>query len=239
MACQPIKNIYKPRNICYKQYNKSFNTSQQYRFTTMPIALPGDPLVVSDKVYHEDEHGDIVKMDLTEYQERRVSASLKDFRPTKILNIQDLPEQDHKEQLAIAAVTSLILMGLTVDDITQITGVDTLEIQRIINSGPAQSTFEMMYQSLINVSSSSLQGRIAAYGDNAVSVVARLMNDEEAPEMVQLKAAQDVLDRSGTNPKQFFDNHNDQGGGDDELRITIFDEDSQERKVEVDIKRKK
>jgi hypothetical protein len=66
-----------------------------------------------------------------------------------------------------------------------------------------------------------------------------MINDEDTRDDVRLKAAQDILDRSGAHPDQFFGETSKSQQNDDELRIVIMDEESKKERVTVELKRGK
>jgi hypothetical protein len=130
------------------------------------------------------------------------------------------------------------LMGMTPLDISYVLNTSLENIQKIVRSPAAQTSFEKLYKNIINTNSDVVQGRIASHMNNAVDVVVSLMENIDTRDDVRLKAAQDVLDRGGTNPEHFFANDDGQGQSDDELKIVIMDEETGENRVSVEINRK-
>jgi hypothetical protein len=205
------------------------------------LAKPGDPLILSDQVITaEDDEGEITEMSLADYQAKRLAISFLKFTPTKERTLEDLTTEDAKDYVACLSVVSLRLLGLSFQEIAEVFGVTLKDVMQIVQKEKTQSAFELIFQSLINVSAENLQGRIAAYGNNALSVIAKLMNDDETQDMVRFKAAQDILDRSGTNDRTFFGQNSASDSGDDNLNISFFTADDDEKpQVSVSIKKGK
>lgn len=202
------------------------------------LAKPGDPYIDgSGKTIEADDFSEKSDTDIV-IRRREVLPKFSHFQPAKERKIDDLPEADQQQQTVIIAVIGLRMLGLDPVDIQDMLGASMGEIERIMNLPSTQATFEKMFKGMISVNADTVQGRIASYANNAVSVVVDMMNNAETRDDVRLKAAQDVLDRSGTNADQFFTSGDDSHSADDELRITIMDEEGGSEKVSVEIKRK-
>jgi hypothetical protein len=205
----------------------------------MALAKPGDPLVTGmGIVVVDDDTKESRQVTLAEYNDRRKIPALAVFRPAKELTQANMPEADVNDQIGIAAVVGLRVMGMSFDDIADMLKVPIDEINRIIGQQSAQVTFERIFRGIIAVGADNVQGRIASFADNAASVVITLMNDDATRADVRLKAAKDVLDRSGTNAENFFAADAGQTSQDDELRITFMGEGGATEKVSVSLKRK-
>jgi len=202
------------------------------------LAKPGDPLAVGTKgfVAPISLETDTELVEIT--RSREILPNFLNFVPTKEISIDQLPEKDQKEQLAIAAMVSARLMGLSEVDIADMFGVSLAEITKLSKKPATQLTFERMFLALINTNADNIQGRIASYANTAVTTVVELMEDAETRSDVRLKAAQDILDRSGANPEQFFAQNQAAGRQEDELIITMMEEGQEKEKVRVEIKRK-
>lgn len=203
------------------------------------LPMPGDPLVIRTGIVVEETSvakDSYVSVDT--YNERTAITRFVKFNPVHELTLKELPEQDIDNQNAIALVIGLRLLGLTNTDIADMTSVPLSTIEELSATPAAQATFEAMLRNVINHRATTLQGRIASYADDAVGVVTKLMSDEDVREDVRLKAAQDILDRSGTKPDQFFRRDNGSNGGMDELTIVVTDETSEREKIKVNVKRK-
>lgn len=202
----------------------------------MELAKPGDPLVANDGSLIEPEH--VSSMDVGEViEKRKVMPAFSQLAPTKQLSIEKLPEPDMQQQTVICAVVGLRLLGLSDVDIAETMNTSLEQLQRIVKLPATQTTFEKAYQNIIHAKSESIQGRIAAHAGEAVDTVFSLMGDEDIRDDVRLKAAQDVLDRSGTHPDQFFSDVTKHDQNDDELRIVFMDEETGQEKVAVEIKK--
>jgi hypothetical protein len=199
------------------------------------LALPDDPYVhgVGQVVAPKGE-------DLQEYagKVREVMPRLVNFAPLKEKKRDQLPASDPKEQVAISAVLALKLQGFDPIDIADFFGTTYAKIEEILQSPEAQASFEMLFFNLINYNASSLQGRVSSYANRALDTVVDLMEGEKVRQDVKLKAAQDILDRSGLNHETFFASQNDKGRSDDELTITIMSEDDKPQGLSVTITKK-
>lgn len=204
----------------------------------MSLARAGDPYIAtSGKQIEADALPDEEAFSVEE--RRKVLPVFKRIGITKQTSIDDLPEPDMQQQTVIGAVVALRLLGLSNVDIAETMGTDVEKVQSIVNLQATQATFERIYQNIIHSNSEHVQGRIASHANSAVDTVVELMEDDETRDDVRLKAAQDILDRSGANAEQFFGETSKSQQNDDELRIVIMDEESQKERVKVDIKRGK
>lgn len=199
------------------------------------LALPDDPYVhgVGQVVAPKGE-------DLQEYagKVREVMPRLVNFTPLKEKKRDQLPANDPKEQVAISAVLALKLQGFDPVDIADFFGTTYTKIDEILKSPEAQMSFEMLFFNLINYNASSLQGRVSSYANRALDTVVSLMEGEKVRQDVKLKAAQDIMDRSGLNHETFFASQNDRGRSDDELTITIMSEDEKPAGLSITINKK-
>lgn len=199
------------------------------------LPLPGDPYVhgVGRVVAPKDEN-------IQDYagKVREVMPRLVSFVPIKEKKRDQLPAQDPKEQVAISAVMALRLQGFDPIDIADFFGTTIKKIEDILTSPEAQTSFEMLFFNLINHNASSLQGRISSYAGKALDAVVDLIEKENVRQDVKLKAAQDILDRSGLNHETFFQSQTDKGRSDDELVITIMSEEDKPQGLSVTITKK-
>lgn len=202
------------------------------------LARPGDPLIhgigrTFDPIRTEDDTPNI-QME----EKRSVLPRFEKFVPVKERTVEDMPERDTKEQMAMIALIGARLLGLDMYAIADMFGVDIDTVTSLVTKPATQATFERMFVALINHNADNIQGRIASYANKAVTTVVDLMEDTETRSDVRLKAAQDILDRSGANAEQFFAAGQDSGAHDDELKIVVMDESGESEKVRVEIKRK-
>ena len=204
----------------------------------MELAAPDDPYIKTDGTVLEAAGTSEATNELLR-EDRKVLPLFSKINTVQKASIEDLPEPDYQQQTVIAAVVGLKLLGLTDVDIVEILDTDLEAVQRIVEMPATQITFEKMYQNLIHANSNSAQGRIASYANTAVDTVVGLMQDVDIRDDVRLKAAQDVLDRSGTHPDQFFGDGTTSNQSDDELRIVILDEETGNEKVRVEVKKGK
>lgn len=172
-------------------------------------------------------------------EKRKILPIFRTLSVTKRTDLDDIPEPDGNQQTVISAVVGMRLLGLSDVDIADLMNTNVDQIQSIVKLPATQATFERIYQNIIHANSEHVQGRIASHANSAVDTVVSLMGDDEVRDDVRLKAAQDILDRSGAHPDQFFGESGKSQQADDELRITIMDEESQKERVNVEIKRKR
>lgn len=202
----------------------------------MALAKEGDPYIQTNGELLEPD-GVGSKSDSEIVESRKILPRLSKINPYAEVSIENLPEPEFEHQVGISAIVSLKLMGVSTVDIAQIVKTTADRVNQVLNSPAAQATFEKIYKNIINNNSESIQGRIASYASDAVDTVSNLMSNDEIRDDVRLKAAQDILDRSGTAPDQFYGAGDEVGGADDELRIVVMDETGSKEKVKVEIKK--
>ena len=172
-------------------------------------------------------------------EKRKILPIFRTLVVTKRTDLENIPEPDGAQQTVISAVVGMRLLGLSDVDIADVMNASLEQIQSIVTLPATQATFERVYQNIIHANSENIQGRIAAHAGSAVDVVVEMMGNNEVRDDVRLKAAQDILDRSGAHPDQFFGETSKSQQNDDELRIVIMDEENKKERVAVEIKRKK
>lgn len=198
------------------------------------LPLPGDPLITMNGPVQPVEGDEDVSQN---YQSREVLPRFEGFNPVHRIGLKEVPEKDAQEQTLIAAVIGLRLLGLDISDVAMMFNTGIQNIKDIINRPSTQVTFEKIFMSIINAKADHISGRIASHADAAVNKIVTLMDDEKAPAIVQLKAAQDILDRSGTGADQLF-GINNKTQQEDELKITYVTKDGEQEKLNVTFKRK-
>ena len=202
---------------------------------------PNDPYIDGLKKVYDPitpEKSDVTAVTVSEYAVRNTIQQLSQFVPTKPVVLDSLPEPDFKEQIAISAVVALRLMGIDITDIADMFSISSKRIEEMLTSPSAQQTFELMLKNVVNHSANIVQGRIASFANEAVTTVHGLMTNEEVRDDVRLKAAQDMLDRSGTNADQFFRTNDADRQADTELSIVIMDEANDAEKIKVSVNKK-
>jgi hypothetical protein len=205
----------------------------------MPIDLPSpdDPLFSGLEPVQPDRT-DVI--DVTESTARSALMDVRRFKPARPIYEDQLPSADQDEQLGVAALLTLRLLGMDLPDIAEYTGKPLSDIENVFTSSVMQSTYERVLQNIVSTSSTIVQGRITGYANRAVTTVVELMENEMTRDDVRLKAAQDVLDRSGTNAEQFFAQDTMQQGQEDDLQIVYMDDaDTAKARLEINLKRRK
>lgn len=199
------------------------------------LPLPGDPLVTINGTVKPLEGNELEQ---TSYTDREVLPRITQFNPAYRMGLRDTPEKDTQEQTLVAAVIGLRLMGLDVSDIATMFKTGVHNINEILAKPATQISFEKMFLAIIGAKADHISGRIASYADKAVTTVVNLMEGgEKVPAIVKLKAAQDILDRSGTNAEQIF-GVNNKNHQEDELKITYVSKGKDDDKLEISLKRK-
>jgi len=198
------------------------------------LPLPGDPLITFNGPIQPVEGDDDAS---PKYISREVLPRLETFNPVHRIGLKETPEKDTQDQTLIAAVIGLRLLGLDISDIAFMFNTGMQNIKDIINRPAAQVTFEKVFMSIIHAKADHISGRIASHADSAVERIVQLMDGEKVPAIVQLKAAQDILDRSGTGAEQLF-GVNNKTSQEDELKIEYVTQDGAQQKLSVSLKRK-
>lgn len=199
------------------------------------LAQPGDPLITtSGKIVEPaDKIGlDVVSAEAT----RRQILPFDKYRPAKDLKPTKIPEADPQEQSLITLIVGYRLMGLSDTDMADYMGVSLAKVQEIVAKPSVQKTFELIVKGVIDTNSVLIQGRISSHANSAANVVVDLMEDKDIRPDVRLKAAQDVLDRSGTHADQFFRETDDRSGQNDSIIIETYvgsDDDTPSTRVTV------
>lgn len=194
------------------------------------LAKPGDPYVTErGRIELEDKD--------PESSTREMSIVVPVARRMKISsqrNMNEMPSTDPGTQTAINAIMVYYLLGLTHNEIAHMIRIDVVTVQNIIESSDFQATFEMVFNELISINSTSLQATIGKYAHTAIDKLTGLMTHAKS-EMVQFKAAQDIADRAGLDPEALFGKNASQE--DQGFKVTILEEDSSKRtEVEINIK---
>jgi hypothetical protein len=202
----------------------------------MVLAKSNDPYIDGSGKAIEADHVAMPDAFVLE-EKRKILPIFRTLTATKRIDIDNAPEPEGSQQTVISAVVGMRLLGLSDVDIADMMGTNLDKIQSIVNLPATQATFERIYQNIIHTNSDHIQGRIASHAGRAVDVVVSMMDDEDTRDDVRLKAAQDILDRSGSHPDQFFGESGKSQQQDDELRIVIMDEEGKQERVKVDIKR--
>lgn len=203
------------------------------------LAEPGDPYVPGiGQVVVQNDDETFTNGTIAEYLAKQVLPQFQRFQPPREIDETLTPEADAQQQAGIAAIVALRIMGLPFDSIASMLGTSPDHVYKLVNQETTQRTFETIFKNIVSVQATTTQGKIASFADNAVNVVVSMMNDEKTRDDVRLKAAQDVLDRSGTNAEQFFAESKEPTAQDDELRITIMNDEETKQQVDVSFKRR-
>lgn len=204
----------------------------------MPLAKGDDPYILGNGTLvepiinnHPISHKDIKET-------RKILPIFATIVPTKTVDTDNIPEPDGQQQTVISAVVAMRLIGLSDVDIADLMQASLDQVQQIVKLPATQATFEMLYRNIIHANSENIQGRIASHANAAVDVVVSMMNNKETRDDVRLKAAQDVLDRSGANAEQFFGETSKSNQNDDELRIVIMNDEEKASKMTVEVTRR-
>lgn len=198
------------------------------------LARPGDPYVTDKgEVVLDGEGG---AMNALPRADMVLGAPLaRNIIPKNRATIADLPAEP-KLQTAINVILIYQLLGMSENEISHIVHIPLEDIQRIKHHIAFQETFDILFHEMVNVNSNSLQAKIAAFAGDALDNVMKIASKEEL-DTAKLKANQDILDRSGLHPEHLFGKNKDEDGF-DSLKIVIQNDEDNEMKVDIDLKRK-
>lgn len=186
------------------------------------LARPGDPYVTADgRVFHEEGV-------IAPYKDKdgKVDTSVINFKPSKRRALKELPAPVNIFN-GISCVFVYAMLGVSEFDTATALKITIEEVKQIKKHAAYRETFDCVVGEFINVNSSLLQARIAAYGHEALTGLANIAINGKA-EANQLRANIDLLDRGGHSKK--MDAGKTMGMG--ELRIVILDK---QAKVEVEL----
>lgn len=185
------------------------------------LARPGDPYVTDDgRVIQEEGYVAPYKKD------GKIDTSVVDFKPSKKRSLKELPAPINIFN-GIACVFVYSMLGVSEYDVAQALKISIEDVRGIKKHAAYRETFDCVVGEFINVNSSLLQARIAAYGHEALTGLAQIAVNGKGEANV-LRANMDLLDRGGHTKKG--DAGKAMGMG--ELRIVILDKQS---KVEVNL----
>lgn len=181
----------------------------------MRLPPPGDPLVTTDGKMLEPKAR--VEPDYT-----LTVPTARDLVPRKHRSVREMGV-DGQTQTVVNAVLVYKLLGVSPNEVAHILGTSPLEIDRIMDLPAFQETFEMMFNEILSVNSSSLQARIGRYAGQAFENLMELANAKpieivkedaegnkykgqqfDVSPLVILKANESVLDRSGLSAEHLF-----------------------------------
>ena len=183
------------------------------------LADPDDPLVTANgDVYAPDneEHEPT-----REFTEKIVPAHK--LRASTRRTIQDLPSSSPNEQMIVNVILTFHLLGMTENEISHHLSVSIKHVQKIKQSPAFQSTYDLLFSEMLEYNKTSTIARINAATTRAVDGMIDLLDDDEAPHMVRLKAQENILDRSGMSENALHGKNSKQDDGDQQLHIIIDD----------------
>lgn len=201
--------------------NLSAQARQPTGIPARKLARPGDPYVTEDgRVFHEEGAIAPYKKD------DKIDTSVVEFKATKKRALKELPAPTNIFN-GVACVFVYTMMGISEYDVAAALKITIENVREIKKSAAYRETFDCVVGEFINVNSSLLQARIAAYGHEALTGLANIAVSGKS-EANALRASIDLLDRGGHSKK--MDAGKSMGMG--ELRIVILDKQS---KVEVQL----
>ena len=181
----------------------------------MQLPPPGDPLVTRD--------GKILEANRREEPDYSLTVpTARDIVVRKPRSVREMGVDGHTQTI-VNAVLVYKLIGVSPNEIAHILGTTALEVDRIMDLPAFQDTFEMMFNEILSVNSSSLQARIGRYAGKAFQNLMELADSKpieivkedadgnkytgkqyDVSPLVILKANESVLDRSGLSAEHLF-----------------------------------
>lgn len=143
--------------------------------------------------------------------------------------LRDLPDQS-KAMNGIAAVLAYSLFGLNDDDIAEIIGTTTSRIERLRNSPEFLGFRSSVITSVIHAEQDDVRELIAKNARKAVRTIVNGMDARKVSD--KLKAAGDILDRSGFRPADVVEHRHKLEGG---LTIEFVRKETSMPLVDIDI----
>ena len=135
--------------------------------------------------------------------------------PSRIVtrrSLLDLPLQG-PQMRTMAAVASMALWGLADQDTAELFGVAPEKIIALKNEAVYQSFFRQLLKSVLDSEMEEVREDIAKTARSAVEKVKQILSDPDSSQHTMLKAAQDLLDRSGLRAADIVEHrHTVQGG---------------------------
>lgn len=207
---------------------------------------PGDPLVTRDGKVLEAQRREEPDYSLT-------VPTARNLVPRKHRSVREMGV-DGQIQTVINAVLVYKLLGVSPNEVAHILGTSPLEIDRIMGLSAFQDTFEMMFNEILSVNSSSLQARIGRYAGQAFENLMDLANAKpieivkedadgnkytgkqyDVSPLVILKANESVLDRSGLSAEHLFGKNAQSETPQLEIEITSASENKSDINVKVKV----
>jgi len=199
------------------------------------LAKPGDPYVGPRGEVKVDEN----KTPASQHGETTLLVPLaRNMKISSRRNMNEMPSSDTGTQTAINAILMYHLLGLTQNETAHMLHLDVIVVQNIMMGSDFQTTFEMLFNEIINVNSNSLQATISKYAHSAVDQIAHLHKNAKT-ELVQLKASQDLADRAGLNHETLYGKSADME--DQGFKVVILEEEDHRGKtsISIDVRGKK
>lgn len=195
----------------------------------MPLADPGDPFVTTKGEVILSEQAPIEDIVIGPPKASNVRSSVR-------RSMTDLPA-DPKSQTAINVVLMYSLLGLTENEIAFAIGAPLDDVKRLRLLPTYQETFDMLFDEMITINSSSMQAKIAAFAPKALENMMHIANKAEN-ENAKMKANADLMDRAGLHHETLFGKNSiDDGFG--SLKIVIQDGIEAKTNIEVNVGRRK
>ncbi len=193
------------------------------------LAKPGDPYV--------DPRGE-VKVDQSVKPPSQIPETTlltpiaRSMKISSRRNMNEMPSSDSGTQTAINAILMYHLLGLTQNEIAFMLKLDVIVVQNLMFGSDFQTTFELLFNEIINVNSNSLQATISKYAHSAVEQIAHLHKNAKT-EMVQLKASQDLADRAGLDAEVLHSKNSSQD--EQGFKVVILEEEDHRGKTSIEI----
>ena len=172
-----------------------------------PLARVGDPLILPDgRIIQPIPAGGVV--------EKPIDVKPQAYKPTTRRNVGDLPDTPGVLN-AVACVLMYTILGVADREISDAMKITPAQVKELRKKPAYSECFGMVQDEFINVNSDLMAARIAAYGNESVTQMAKLAFRAKY-ESTQFKATQDLLDRGGFTKKE-----QSKGSMGDALRIVV------------------
>ena len=113
----------------------------------------------------------------------------------------------------IAVVAALTAWGLQPGDIAELLGTDEARVTALLNDATYQAFMKMMVRSVLDSEQAEVRDGFVAVARKAQGKVLEMLEDDDIDPKVSLKAAQDILDRSGLRAADIVEHRHTIAGG--------------------------
>lgn len=113
----------------------------------------------------------------------------------------------------VAVVAALTAWGLQPGDVAELLGTDEARVVTLLNDPTYQTFIKMMVRSVLDSEQAEVRDGFVAVARNAQRKVLEMLDDDDVDPKISLKAAQDILDRSGLRAADIVEHRHTIAGG--------------------------